>query len=178
MAEFPAPTPSPARVHELARALVGLHPAWLYRRYDSGIYSISHFRICSWCGCIHPYDLIALLDEGRSTFESSTKPGKFLLRTPNPVAGDLVHMGSISGRVFERNHEPSQLRQRLTCPTKRGLVFKPTTAERLTGHFERHALEPAPAMIIWPFYAAHTNDRQWPEIWAAATRGAQQRHDQ
>jgi hypothetical protein len=173
MAEFPPSTPSPARVHERARALVGHHPVWTSRPYAGGLYAIAHFRICSWCGCIHAGDLIDLLLAGRSSFESTAKPGKFLVRTPNPIAGDLVRMGSIPGRIFERGHEPVDLRQRLIAPAKRRLMFRPSTAERLSGHFDRPALEIAPTMIVWPFYAEHTNDRQWPEIWAAASRGAQ-----
>jgi hypothetical protein len=172
MAEFPATTPSPARVHERARHLIGHHPSWIWRPYRGEIYSISHFRVCSYCACIHPGDLIALLQEGQSTFESTSKVGKYLIRTPNPVSGDLVRMGTMQGRIFERAHEPSDLRRKLSAPTKRGLVFEPTAAERLAGHFERPAFEVAPAMIVWPFYAEHTTDQQWPEIWAAAARGA------
>lgn len=174
MAEFPAPSPSPARVHERARYMVGHHSRWIYRPYNGEIYSIAHFRICSWCVCIHPGDLIDLLNAGRSTFRETAKPGKFILTTPNPVAGKLVRMGSMPGPIFERGREPRDLSHKLTDPTKRGLAFNPTKAERLVGHFERPALDTAPAMIAWPFYAEHTTDRQWPEIWAAASRGASQ----
>lgn len=169
MPEFRAVSPSPARVHEQARALTGHHPCWVRRPYCGGLYSIEHFRACSYCGCINPGDMIELLEAGGSSFESATKNGKFILLTPNPIAGDLVHMGSVSGPVFNRDHGPINLRDKLRDPTRRGLVFSPTVAERLAGHFERPALEPAPAMIPWPFYAEHTTDRQWPEIWAAAS---------
>jgi hypothetical protein len=168
MAECPAFTTPPARVHKRARALVGHHPAWVCRSYSGEIYAISHFRICSWCGCIHPGDLIDLLRRGQSSLASAAKPGKFWLTTPNPVAGDLVRMGSMPGRIFERNHEPADIRHRLSDQPKRGLMFRPTVGERLSGHFERPALEIAPATIAWPFYAEHTTDRQWPEIWDAA----------
>lgn len=171
MGEFRASTPMPGRVHSRA-PLVGHHPVWLHRPYRNEIYAIAHFRICSWCGSIHPADLIDLLLAGGSTFESAPKPGKFWLRTPNPVAGDLVRMGSLPGRVFDRRHEPRDLRHKLSEPKKRGLMFEPSVTERLTGHFDRPALEIAPSMIVWPFYAEHTTDRQWPEIWAAAANAS------
>jgi hypothetical protein len=171
MAEFPAPTPSPARVHGHAHGLVGHHPCWLRRPYWGGIYSTEHFRTCSYCACIHPGDMIEMLERGGSRFESAVKPGKFLFTTPNPVAGDLVRMGSAQGSVFARGHEPTDVRHKLRDPPKRGLAFVPTAQERLSGHFDRPALEVAPTMIVWPFYAEHTNDRQWPEIWAAASKG-------
>jgi hypothetical protein len=167
MGEFAAPTPAPRRVHDNAWR-IGHHPVWIRRPYNHEIYAISHFRICSWCGCIHPLDLIGLLAEG-STIESATKPGKYWLVTPNPVAGDLVRMGSVPGRVFDRRHEPRDLRHKLSAPKKRGLMFEPSASERLSGHFDRPALEVAPKVIRWPFYAVHTTEWQWSEIWAAAS---------
>lgn len=171
MGEFRAFTPSPARIHDRARALIGHHPAWLRRPFTGGLFSTEHFRICSYCRCIHPGDMIELLEQGGSTFASSDKPGRFLFTTPNPIAGDLVRMGSVQGPVFSRNDPPFTLRERLRWPVRAELEAAPEIAERLTGHFERPHHEPAPAMIRWFFYAEHTTDQQWPEIWAAASRG-------
>jgi hypothetical protein len=155
MAEFPAFTSSPARVHDRARALIGHHPCWLRRQYDGGLYSLEHFRVCSYCGCIHPRDMIDLLEAGGSSFESSPKLGKFFFITPNPIAGKIVRMGSVPGRIFERNREPANLRHRLTSAPRRELPFSPSVGERLMGHFERPALQQAPEAIRWVFYAEH-----------------------
>lgn len=170
MAEFPAYSPSPARVHDRARALSGHHPCWLRRPYSGGPYSIFHFRVCSWCGCIHPADMIQLLRAG-GRIEESSKPGKLYLITPNPIAGDLIPMGSIPGRCFDGSCQYLPPWRRLDAPPRAGLKFEPDISERLAGHFERPALEAAPAEIHWPFYSEHTTDRQWPEIWEAAQEG-------
>lgn len=169
MAEFPAFTRSPGRVHELARMRTGHHPAWIRRPYKGGVYSIEHFRICSYCGCIHPGDMIELLLAGGSGFESSFKPGKFLFTTPNPVAGELVRMGTLPVPVFNWVHQPGTLLIRLK---EEASERDATVAERLIGHIEKPVFEPAPDLIRWPFYAEHTTDHQWPEIWAAASQGA------
>lgn len=169
MPEFRAVSRSPARVHEQARALTGHHPCWLRRPYSGGIYCTEHFRVCSYCGSVHPSDMIELLEAGRSTFESTTKLGKYVFTTPNPVAGELVRMGSLPVAVFNWVIPPQSLRKRLN---EEASERDATTAERLIGHIERPILEEAPAMIRWPFYSEHTTDRQWPEIWAAAAQGA------
>ena len=163
MAEFPAFSPTPARVHEHARALIGHHPCWERRGYRGGIYSIDHFRVCSYCSCIHPGDLIDLLRAG-GTFSPSLKHGKFILTTDNPIAGDLVRMGTLPTPVFNWAMQPTTLRRRLNeVPSEPDA----TTADRLVGHIERPLFEIAPDRILWPFYAEHTTDHQWPEIWAA-----------
>jgi hypothetical protein len=172
MAEFPAPSLAPARVHERARHLVGHHPCWLRRAYQGGLYSIEHFRICSYCGCINPTDLIELLLAGETRIEETGKPGKVLVITPNPIAGALVRMGSAPGPVFNRAYQPTSLRNRLKDPVRDGIPVQPTIGERLSGHFERPALEQAPALIRWPLYSEHISQRQWPEIEAAVTQGS------
>lgn len=168
MPEFPAPSLSPARVHDRARQLCGHHPSWIRREYRGGIYFIEHFRICSYCRSIHPGDAIELMRDCGARLEESQRPGKHFLISENPIAGDLVRMGSIPGAIFEGAHPPINLRQRLKDPARPGLSFIPSMAERLAGHFERPALEQAPRWIEWPLYSEHISDRQWPEIWAAA----------
>jgi hypothetical protein len=174
MAEFPAVAPSPARVHPRAFEFTGHRPCWHRAPYRGGKWSTEHFRTCSYCGCIHPSDMIELLDNG-SRFSLTNKRGKFLLFTPNPIAGQLVRMGSVPGAVFAKEHWPQVLMHHLLCDADAALSFVPTIGERLSGHFERPALESAPAEIVWPFYSEHTTERQWPEIWAAAKNGA--RHE-
>jgi hypothetical protein len=166
-----AMTPTPARVHQNARALCGHHPCWARPEYRGGIWRRDHYRLCSYCGCIHPGDLIGLLLAGGSWLESARKAGKFFLMTPNPIAGELCRMGSISGPVFDRKSWPRSLRDRLKAPAARRLDFQPSLGERLAGHFERPALELAPPMIRQPFYLEHTNKPQWAEIEAAANEG-------
>lgn len=163
---------SPMRVHSRAVELIGHRAHWHREFYRGGLYSTEHFRTCSYCGCIHPGDLIELLHAG-GRLQQAIKPGKFYLFTPNPVAGNFVHMGTVPGHVFDPARWPHNLNHRLYCDTSPALRFEPTIGERLSGHFERPALEPAPAEIKWPFYAEHTNERLWPEIWAAANHGAE-----
>lgn len=168
MPEFPAPALAPARVHDRARQLCGHYPCWIRREYRGGLYSIAHFRICSYCGSAHPGDAINFLASGEGRIEESDRPGKHYLIIPNPIAGDFVPMGSIPGKVFDPAHPPADLRGRLRDPARADLRFIPSIAERLAGHFERRALEQAPASIRWPIYSEHISERQWPEIWAAA----------
>lgn len=156
---------SPARVHERSRQLCGHHPCWIRRAYAGGIYSIEHYRTCSYCRCIHPTDLVELLYLGGSRL-ILVAPGKAILETPNPIAGDLVTMGSMPGAVFAKDHEPADLMSRIYLAAKPG--FEPTISERLAEHYERPCQEPAPALIAQPFYAEHTTPTQWAAIEAAA----------
>lgn len=171
-----ASTPTPGRVHQNARALIGHHPCWAREEYRGGIWRRDHYRICSYCGCIHPLDLAELLLAGRSWLERAKKPEKFFLMTPNPCAGELCRMGSMPGAIFDRRAWPQTLRERLKAPAAQDLEFRPSLGERIAGHFERPSLEPAPPMIRQPFYLEHTNEPQWAEIAAAAAEGA--KHEQ
>lgn len=176
MALFPAPTPSPTHVHDRVWQLTGHRAFWLRRTYSGGIYSTAHFRVCSYCGSIHPGDLIRLLYAG-GRLESTAKPDKFLLFTPNPVAGQQVRMGSVPGRVFSKARWPQNLVHQLYSETDGALEFKPSISERLCGHFEHAAFEPAPALIKWPFYSQHTDELQWPDIWAAASNHGERQNE-
>jgi hypothetical protein len=169
MPEFPPFAPSPARVHENARAYTGHHPHWHRREYRGGLYRTDHFRTCSYCGSIHPSDLADLLEAGESWLEDGGKPEKRLLMTPNPIAGDLVCFGSCPGPVFSRGNWPLTLQEKLMAPAAQDLC--PSIGERLAGHFERQLYEPAPSLIPQPIFHDHTTDRQWGEILIAAARG-------
>lgn len=61
------------------------------------------FRTCSYCGSIHPEDLLTLLKGGARLGGSDWKygwPHKFYVyEIPNPLAGQTVQMGSESKRV-------------------------------------------------------------------------------
>lgn len=159
-------SPAPARVHDRGFERTGHRPTWLRRPYVGGLYSTEHYRTCSWCGCIHPGDMIELLWMRRSKLERTAKEGKHLFLTPNPIAGELVRMGSMPGPVFA--FEPTCLSERLLAPARRDLEIAPDLVERLAGHFERPCLEPAPALIRQPFYSEHTTAPQWAMIEAAA----------
>jgi hypothetical protein len=169
MPEFPPFAPSPARVHENARAHTGHHPHWEQREYRGGLFRTDHFRTCSYCGCIHPADLAELLEAGQSWLEECGKPEKRLLMTPNPVAGELVSMGSSPGPVFRRDVWPMTLKDKLLAPAAPDLC--PSMGERLAGHFERPLLEPAPRMIPQPIFQDHMTERFWGEILVASARG-------
>jgi hypothetical protein len=159
---------SPARIHELAYQHCGHHPCWIRLGYAGGIYSIEHYRICSYCRCIHPADLVSLLEAGNSRLIRA-RPGKHILETPNPIAGELVRMGSLPGAVFPKDQEPADLISKLLLAAAPGI--SPTISERLAEHFDRPCLEPAPAMIEQPFYSEHTTESQWAAI-EAAVEGA------
>lgn len=167
MPEFPAQSPSPARVHPRARELSGHHPHWHRASYRGGLICSLHFRTCSFCGSIHPSDMMALLRSGRSFLEPTAKADKRILRTPNPIAGRRIRMGSLPEPVFE--FWPLSLRDRLREPA--AADCEPSPAERLAGHCERPLFRPAPDWIEQPFFLQHTTDEQWGEILAAIAQG-------
>jgi hypothetical protein len=166
MAVLPvSPSPSPARVHGRGAALCRFNPAWIRLTYRGGPWSKDHYRVCSWCGCIHPADLIALLNAGDSLLRRA-RPRKHLLLTPNPIAGQLFQMGSIPGPVFPKHRRPADIPSKFLLAARPGV--NPTAAERLAEHYDRPCFEPAPDLIIQPFYAEHTTEAQWLLIETAA----------
>lgn len=165
-----AATPSPAHVHQNAHRFTGHHPCWIRRAYSGGLYRTDHYRTCSYCGCIHPGDMTDLLLDG-GTLEATTNPNKHILVTPNPIAGELVRMGSAPGPIFSRTEWPQTFRDRLTFPAAPDLEFTPSLADRIVCHFERACLEPAPAVIAQSFYAEHTTQQQWVEIMTVTAQG-------
>lgn len=169
MPEFPAASPSPHKVHGHAAGLIGIAPTWVWTHYRGGIYRMDHYRRCSWCGCIHPSDMMALLRAGRSSLERTGRFEKRIFRTPNPIAGRSCVIGSIPGAVFERDREPADLVSKLLLDTRPGI--SPTISERLAEHYDRPAVAIAPEMIEQPFYLDHTSDAQWDDIMAAQAQG-------
>lgn len=170
MPEFPPyATPSPARVHPNARALIGHHPHWQKRDYSGGLYSKAHFLTCSYCGSIHPRDLFNLLRVGGSRLEECSKAEKRILITPNPIAGESVRMGSTPAPAFDRDHWPRSLRDRLRDPAAHHC--HPTIGERLACHIERPDFEPAPPFIAQSFFLEHASADQWAAIEALAAQG-------
>lgn len=159
------PALSPARVHERARAMTGHQPCWTRLQYLSGLYSKEHYRTCSWCGCIHPVDLVELLQMGSSSLKRD-RTAKLILVTPNPIAGVLVRFGSMPGAVFAKDYQPADLMSQLLLAARQGI--KPTIGERLAQHYERPCMQPAPELIAQPFYAEHATQSQWAAIEAVA----------
>lgn len=71
------------------------------------------FRTCSYCGSIHPLDLLAFLDKGGVRLNPSDRkwgwPHKLYLDgIPNPMAGKVVRMGgrSWTDEAGVRQEEP------------------------------------------------------------------------
>ncbi|MHB2016975.1 MAG: hypothetical protein ACYCW6_08535 [Candidatus Xenobia bacterium] len=66
------------------------------RGRDRGPY-METFRTCSYCGCIHPEDLLNALNAGATLGGSDWKygwPHKFYVEhIPNPIAGQMVEVG-------------------------------------------------------------------------------------
>lgn len=64
------------------------------------------YRSCSYCGSIHPEDLIKLLKDGKATLGGADWkygwPHKFYVTAPNPLAGQEVKVGSRSYRDGDR----------------------------------------------------------------------------
>lgn len=169
MPEFPS-SPSPARVHGNARAYTGHHPHWTRREYQGGLWRTDHFRTCSYCGSIHPEDLLDLLEAGGSWLEEVRgKPEKRILLTPNPVAGELVCIGSWPAPAFARDAKPRTLRERMLAPAAKGL--NPSIGERLAGHLERSVFEPAPSHVPQPIFHEHLHERLWQWVQAASSGG-------
>jgi hypothetical protein len=109
------------------------------------------FRSCSYCGSIHPEDLIKLIEAGATMHGADWKygwPHKFYVeKIPNPHAGKVVEMGSSSG--------PS-----ITKDTA-GAVFAPTCHHadcKEHGYWKLPRMEPAPATTTAKFYNAHLED--------------------
>jgi hypothetical protein len=65
---------------------------------DNGPYDYQ-YRTCSFCGSIHPEDLLNALEAGASVEEADRKygyPHKFYIDLPNSIAGQEVEVGSVS----------------------------------------------------------------------------------
>lgn len=58
------------------------------------------YRTCSYCGSIHPEDLIGFLEKGNARLDRADMkygwPHKFYCAVPNPIAGQTVKIGSES----------------------------------------------------------------------------------
>lgn len=100
---------------------------------------------CYHCGSLHPHDVLAALRAGATIELADMKygwPHKFYLTLPNPKAGKLVKMGTIS------------------------LSHSPTIAERARFQKWRHEgdawygerLAPAPKEAMAKFYSEHMRD--------------------
>lgn len=117
------------------------------------------FRSCSYCGSIHPEDLVTLLEAGAKASGADWKygwPHKFYVdNIPNPHAGKPVEMGSRSADA--------------DTP---GAVWKPTCGHAdctvrtsSHGYWNVPTIEPAPATMCGKFYNTHLQDCS-PEVFA------------
>jgi hypothetical protein len=104
MAEFAATALSPVCVHEPRVQLIGHRAYWHREPYRGGLFRLSTFACAATAAAsIRRHDRTAVK---RRRLECTSKPGKFLLFTPNPIAGELVHMGSVPGPVFDKPARP------------------------------------------------------------------------
>jgi len=87
----------PAEVHKHDQKIPGMPaPDWQVRgRRDNEPYQ-HDYRQCSYCGSIHPEDMLALIKSG-SRLTGTTKAYKRYLITPNPIAGQDCSIGSRPG---------------------------------------------------------------------------------
>lgn len=161
-------TLDPVEVHKGERMFGGHAPAWASRPYDGGPYDHSHYRQCTYCGSIHPEDMISLLRLGESQIVSTTKGYKRYLVTPNPIAGqEGVNCGSRSGPVYQHQLVGDDSERRLNEYAPKDL----TEEELALGHYKRVTLGKAPSTIQQKFYLNHTHTDQWQDIVDAAVEG-------
>lgn len=145
--------PCPSQAHG-TMAVQRLHKShWKVRPYDGGPYH-HKLRQCSYCGGLHPDDLIAAVEAG-AKIEGTDKGYKLYARVPNLVAGKWVRTGSSSGPTFRR--APTTLRERLVGPT---MVTDPTLQERISGRFDRSLYDLGSPEAHVKVYLWHFTDAQ------------------
>lgn len=126
-------------------------PRWETREREP---YIDGFRHCSYCGSLHPEDLITALKAGATMHGSDWKygwPHKFYVTVPNTIAGKVVGMGGSSGGSIG--------------PDTPGAVWESTCAHadcgertRAHGYWTVPFMEPAPATCQSKFYNTHLDD--------------------
>ena len=157
-------TLEPVEVHRGSPSYGLEDPKWEARpRTEDDPYDRSGYRQCSYCGSIHPEDMIRLLRDGGAKLEGSTKSYKRYLIVPNPIAGRDVKMGSSSGPVYAARFVGDD--------PKKPSQYAPsdlTDEERKAGRYSRDIRGPAPNTIQQKFYMEHTTEAQWQEVVKAA----------
>ena len=123
------------------------------------------FRSCSYCGSIHPEDLMAALDKGARMGGSDWKygwPHKFYVYDiPNPNEGKLVQMGSISCGGDFKTGEPRQ-------PTEDERKRYTGWEQDGRGFWSGKLIEPDKATTHGKWYNVHLLDLlPFPETFAA-----------
>ncbi len=160
----------PSVVHRHSPMLRGIPaPHWQRRGWDGGPYSQEHYRVCSYCGSMHPEDLRNLIAGGSTTIQGTTKAYKRYIMTPNPIAGREVRIGSRSGPIVHVGGEPQGAVARLLAPIDRERSGVPEghrigLLQRLRGTWEHDMLGTAPRMIQQKFYMEHVTREEWDEI--------------
>lgn len=126
-------------------------PTWEAREREP---YVTGFRHCSYCGSLHPEDLITAIEAGAVLGGADWKygwPHKFYVTVPNKIAGKVVEMGGTSGPNINGDTP--------------GAVWKSTCGhsdctERSSGHgyWKLPSMEPAPATCHVKFYNEHLSD--------------------
>lgn len=154
--------PCPMQAHGPLSVQQDHRCSWRVQPYDGGPYRHT-FRTCSYCGGMHPEDLIRLIEQGADV-SGTTKGHKFYVeRVPNPIAGQRCRSGSRSGPVFDRGHGQrlaNRLRDPSIMPRELG---RATIMERLRGHYERPTYSPAPQHCFAKFYTYHIESEEQQE---------------
>lgn len=129
-------------------------PVWREPQLQRAPYGES-FRSCSYCGSIHPEDLIKLLEAGATMHGADWKygwPHKFYVENiPNPHGGKTVKMGSRIGPDVTGTTPGSEWNS--TCGHADCQL-----RTREHGYWELPFMEPAPKMMRAKFYNAHLKD--------------------
>lgn len=106
---------APAQVHAHDQQYPGmLTPQWEVRGRRGDDPYQHDYRQCSYCGSIHPEDMLALIRTG-SRLQGTDKGYKRYLLTPNPIAGQDCRIGSRHGPGVDeviRGPAPATIQQK------------------------------------------------------------------
>lgn len=101
---------------------------------------------CSFCGSMNPDTLMELLESGGAELGPTDKSYKVYVSRLNPIAGQIIRIGSDSGPAFDRAGMPSR--------------SDLTPEEIKANHYHRDITGPAAPMTHEKFYFRHLSDDQ------------------
>lgn len=159
--------PCPQQAGAVMAAQAEHQSRWEVRPYDGGPYDHG-LRTCSYCGSLHPDDVIALVRSGRP-LEGTSKRYKAYISPPNLVAGKRVRTGSESGPVFGRIKPTTRVQRILGPHDMPARLGQPTLMERLIGRYDRKIFGVGTATAFGKVYFWHFTDAELAELRSAAT---------
>lgn len=138
---------------------------WQVRPYDGGPY-MHTFRTCSYCGSIHPDELIEHVRLGTGQLHGTTQNNKVYLDIPNPVAGQRVRVGGECGPVFSPDAPSGVIARLLAEHSMPDRLGRPTLRERIRGRYSRAIMGEAPTLVRAKLRTWHLSEDQRLELQA------------